>query len=117
MSPQADWRARFRAPRMSLPMWARDDPERLLYASNAWGKWELYAWDRRAGSHRRITDRPEGTRVGRLDPSGRWIWWFDDEKGSEFGRWMVEPFEGGSEPWEAAPGLPAAYDAGLALAR
>jgi acetyl esterase/lipase len=117
MSPEADWRARFRAPRMSLPMWARDDPERLLYTSNAEGKWELYAWDRRAGSHRRVTDRPEGTRVGRLDPSGRWIWWFDDEKGSEFGRWMVEPFEGGVEPQPAAPDLPAAYDAGLVLAR
>jgi acetyl esterase/lipase len=117
MAPEAAWRARFRAPRMSLPKWARDDPERLLYTSNAEGKWELYAWDRRDGSHRRVTDRAEGTRVGRLDPSGLWIWWFDDEKGSEFGRWMIEPFDGGAKPVPAATGLPAAYDAGLALAR
>jgi acetyl esterase/lipase len=101
---------------MSLPMWARDDPERLLYISNAEGKWELYVWDRRADFHRRVTDRVEGTRVGRLDPSGRWIWWFEDEKGSEFGRWTVEPFDEGAEPALPAPELPAAYDAGLALA-
>src|SRR5438552_967750 len=101
---------------MSLPMWARDDPDRLLYISNAEGKWELYVWDRRADFHRRVTDRVEGTRVGRLDPSGRWIWWFEDEKGSEFGRWTVEPFDEGAEPTPPGPELPAAYDAGLALA-
>ena len=112
---EAAWRRRFRAARMSLPGWARDDPERLLYASNAGGKWELYAWDRGADTHRQVTDCPEGTLAGGLDPSGRTIWWFDDDKGNEFGRWMVEPFEGG-ESALAAPDLPAAYGAGLSVA-
>src|SRR5919204_754500 len=58
---EAAWRRRFRAARMSLPGWARDDPERLLYASNASGKWELYAWDRGADTHRQGTGRPGGT--------------------------------------------------------
>jgi hypothetical protein len=99
---------------VSLPSWARDRPERLLYASNAGGKWELYSWDLERDTHRRVTDRPEGTVHGTLDPTGRWIWWFDDEKGNELGRWMVEPFEGGdSRP--AAPALPLAYSVGLAL--
>src|SRR3990170_3048884 len=44
---EAAWRRRFRAARTTLPGWARDDPERLIYASNTGGKWELYAWDRR----------------------------------------------------------------------
>jgi dipeptidyl aminopeptidase/acylaminoacyl peptidase len=51
-----------------------------------------------------------------LDPAGEWIWWFDDERGSECGRWMREPFDGGA-PHAAAPGLPPAYTAGLAIAR
>ena len=97
-------------------MWARDAPERLLYGSNAGGRWELYAWDRAAGRHRRVTDRPEGTVQGRLDPTGSHVWWFDDERGNEFGRWVAEPFEGGS-PATADGGLPPAYSSGLALGR
>ncbi|HEX8869525.1 MAG TPA: S9 family peptidase, partial [Lentzea sp.] len=39
------WRERFTAPRMSLPGWADDAPDRTLYVSNASGVWEIYAWD------------------------------------------------------------------------
>jgi acetyl esterase/lipase len=110
------WRQRFRAARVSLPSWARDVPERCLYTSNAAGKWELYAWDRAAGSHRQVTNRPEGTRNGRLDPSGEQVWWFDDRQGNEKGVWMVETFEGGPAR-TAVPELEPAYGAGLALGR
>jgi dienelactone hydrolase len=112
---EARWRRRFRAAVVSFPSWARDRPERLLYSSNASGKWELYAWDRARDVHRQVTDRPEGTPHGGLDPTGEWIWWFDDDKGNEFGRWVVEPFEGGEPPRPAAPSLPPAYGCGLAL--
>lgn len=113
---EAPWRQRFRAARVMLPGWARDAPERLLYASNATGKWELYAWDRAVDGHRQVTDRPEGTLHGRLDPSGEAVWWFDDDRGNELGSWVVEPFAGG-ERRPAAPDLPPAYGTGLALAR
>ena len=113
---EATWRRRFRAPRISVPDWARDAADRLTYASNASGKWEVYAWDRTMDSHHMVTDRPEGTRGGALDPTGEWIWWFDDQSGNEFGRWMVEPF-GVGQARLAAPELPTAYSAGLALGR
>jgi acetyl esterase/lipase len=125
------WKRRFRAPRVTLPAWARDAAERLLYGSNASGTWELYAWDRRVDSHRRVTSRAEGTTRGRLDPAGEWIWWFDDSGGNELGRWVRQPFvaNGGdgetatargrdgarAEAAPVAPGLPAAYGAGLAI--
>ncbi|HEV8638468.1 MAG TPA: prolyl oligopeptidase family serine peptidase [Chloroflexota bacterium] len=127
---EAGWRRRFRAPRVTLPNWAVEAPDRLLYGSNASGKWELYAWDRATGFRRQVTDRPEGTSSGAIDPTGAWIWWFDDRKGDEMGGWMVEPFsppEGtrypaagwvghpGAAPRLAAPELPPAYQAGLAL--
>ncbi len=114
--PEAAWRRRFRAPRISLPSWARDEPDRLLYSSNASGKWELYTWDRGAAVHRQATNRPEGTMRGVLDPAGECIWWFDDDRGNEFGRWMVEPFGGGGRR-AAAADLPPAYGAGLAIGR
>ena len=55
---EARWRARFTAPRVSLPDWARDAPDRCLYTSNASGTWEVYAWDRSTGTHRQVTERP-----------------------------------------------------------
>jgi dienelactone hydrolase len=101
---------------MSLPSWARDAPDRCLYLSNASGTVELYAWDRGADSHRKVTDRPNGTALGALDPSGSAVWWFADADGDEFGIWMCQPFGGGADV-PAVPGLRPAYPAGLALGR
>ncbi|NHC15229.1 S9 family peptidase [Motilibacter deserti] len=121
----ADWELRFRAARVSLPEWAQDAPHRCLYVSNTTGTFELYAWDRAAGTHRQVTDRPNGTSDGTLPPEGEDIWWFDDTDGDEYGVWRTQPFEGrdpvngdasAPDP-EAAPGLAAAYSAGLALGR
>ncbi|WP_055546266.1 prolyl oligopeptidase family serine peptidase [Streptomyces sp. NBRC 110028] len=126
-----DWEKRFRAPRVGLPEWAEDAPDRSLFVSNATGTYELYAWDRATGAQRQVTDRPNGTTDGVLTPDGRWIWWFSDTDGDEFGVWLRQPFEGGGsgdsgpggeggkpgvdEP--AAPGLEPSYPAGLALGR
>ncbi|MER3420956.1 MAG: S9 family peptidase, partial [Chloroflexota bacterium] len=89
---EAPWRQRFRAAQVSFPAWARDAPDRLIYTANAGGKWEVYAWDYRANAHRQVTDREEGTAACAIDPLGRSIWWFDDARGNEFGRWLAEPF-------------------------
>ncbi|MFD4634133.1 prolyl oligopeptidase family serine peptidase [Streptomyces sp. NPDC058284] len=111
-----DWEKRFRAPRVSLPDWAEDAPQRSLFVSNATGTYELYAWDRTTGVQRQVTDRPNGTTDGTLSPDGEWIWWFNDKDGDEFGVWMRQPFGGGADE-PAVPGLDASYPAGLALGR
>ncbi len=113
---EAAWRLRFRASRTTLPDWADDAPDRLLYGSNHPGKWELFAWDRASDEHRQVTDRKEGTTQGALDPAGERIWWFDDTDGDELGRWMVAPF-GGGESRDASPELGRAYGAGLSVGR
>jgi dipeptidyl aminopeptidase/acylaminoacyl peptidase len=100
---------------MTLPDWARDVPHRLLHLSNESGRFELYSWDLTTQSRRRVTDRPEGTVRGALSPDGEVIWWFDDDRGSEHGTWRAQPFSGGSEAVEAAPGVEPGYPAGLAL--
>src|SRR5438552_6624600 len=53
---------------------------------------------------------------GALEPDGGAVWWFDDRRGDEFGCWMRQPFAGGAAS-PAAPALPTAYSAGLALGR
>lgn len=135
VTPEAapDWEKRFRAPRVSLPDWAEDAPDRALFVSNATGTYELYAWDRATGAQRQVTDRPNGTMDGTLTPDGRWIWWFNDTDGDEFGVWMRQPFDqagagdagdtggtgGKGEVGDeaATPGIDAAYPSGLALGR
>ncbi len=111
---EAAWRRRLRAPRVFLPIWARDQPNRLLYASNATGVWELYAWDRDHDFHRQVTNRREGTLQGVVEPSGERLWWWDDTDGDEYGVWMVQPFDGGDDV-PATAGLPRSYSGGLAL--
>ncbi|QES49365.1 S9 family peptidase [Streptomyces venezuelae] len=115
-SAMPDWEKRFRAPRVSLPEWAEDAPDRSLFVSNATGTYELYAWDRTTGTRRQATDRPNGTTDGTLSPDGEWIWWFSDTDGDEFGTWVRQPFEGG-EDLPATPGLEPSYPAGLAIGR
>lgn len=118
-----EWEQRFRAPRVSLPDWAEDAPDRALFVSNATGTYELYSWDRATGEQRQVTDRPNGTTDGTLTPDGEAIWWFNDTDGDEFGVWMRRPFPGAEgdagaakdEP--AAPGLEPSYPAGLAIGR
>lgn len=111
-----DWEKRFRAPRIGLPEWAEDAPDRSLFVSNATGTFELYSWDRATGGQRQVTDRPNGTTDGTLSPDGEWIWWFSDTDGDEFGVWMRQPFAGGpDEP--ATPGLDPSYPGGLAIGR
>ncbi|WP_432014989.1 prolyl oligopeptidase family serine peptidase [Streptomyces cucumeris] len=116
-----DWEKRFRAPRVSLPDWAEDAPDRSLFISNATGTYELYAWDRATGAQRQVTDRPNGTTDGVLTPDGQWIWWFSDTDGDEFGVWLRQPFGGGADGERAdepaAPGLGPSYPAGLVLGR
>ena len=115
------WRQRFSAVRVSLPAWARDDPEHTVYVSNATGRYEVSNWDlRRAGgqAHTAATDRPDGTVHATLSADGSQLWWFDDTAGDEFGSWRVQPFgsgPGAAEP--AMPGVAAGYPAGIEVGR
>jgi dipeptidyl aminopeptidase/acylaminoacyl peptidase len=112
----ARWQARFRAPRVSLPEWARLAPSRCLYSSDVSGVVEQYAWDRETDTHRQVTARPNGTLIGTLSPDGETIWWFADTDGDEFGVWFTQPFGGGPDT-VAVPEVGPAYPAGLEVGR
>jgi dienelactone hydrolase len=112
------WERRFRAPRVGLPHWAQDAPSRCAVVATSAGVIEAHSWDAATGALTRATARPEGTSHAAIDPSGEWLWWFDDVAGNEHGVWRRQPF--GSGPGQAvqdATDLPAAYPAGLALGR
>jgi dienelactone hydrolase len=108
------WQQRFSAPTVTLPGWADDAPDRLVYSSNLSGAWQVHAWDRQAGTHRQVTDHPTGIVSGGVTPDGEHVVWFADDRGDEVGHWLRQPFAGGdAEP--VLPGLPAAWSAGLGL--
>ncbi|HET9657259.1 MAG TPA: prolyl oligopeptidase family serine peptidase [Kineosporiaceae bacterium] len=113
-----EWERRFRAGRVGLPQWARDAPGRCAVVATANGVLELHSFDLRTRQLTQATRRREGTAGGLLDPSGEWLWWFDDGDGNEYGIWRRQPFGSGPQsPAEPATPLAAAYPAGLALGR
>ena len=110
------WKRRFRAPQVTFPSWARDAPERLVYASNESGSWQVWAWDRVTGLRRRVTDHPIGVMHAVLTPDGERVVWFHDDSGDESGRWVWVPFDQPSrKPQPLAPDVLDGWSAGLAL--
>ena len=109
------WDQRFRAPVSFLPEWSPQAPDRVVYASNESGVWQVHAWDVATGARRRVTDHPVGVTDGTPTLDGEGVVWFQDETGAESGRWLVEPFFGG----EARPlleGIPHGWENGLTQA-
>jgi dienelactone hydrolase len=109
------WKQRFLAPALTLPSWAIEAPDRLVYSSNESGAWQVHVADRAAGTSEKVTDHPTGVVGGALTPDGELVTWFDDARGDEIGRWLARPFAGG-EAAELLPGLEPAWSAGLAMA-
>ena len=113
-----DWEARFRARRLGLPDFARDDDRRTVVpATTAAGTLELHWWTVGGDEPVPATDRPEGTAHGTLDPSGRSLWWFDDRKGDEKGVWQRQDFGSAPGSHADATGLPHAVQRGSGAGR
>lgn len=114
MSSLPLWEQRFRGSDVTFPSWARERPQRLVYASSESGAYQLYAHDLDSGARRRFTDVAIGTQSGLVHPDGERVVWFDDPRGDEVGQWLVQPFDGGdTEP--LAPGIPQAWSTGVEL--
>jgi dipeptidyl aminopeptidase/acylaminoacyl peptidase len=111
------WERRFRAPIISLPSWAADDPERMILGSTESGSYQLYAWDRRAGVRRQVTFDPVGILDGRPTADGSGVVWFHDATGAETGAWVVAPFDERAGPEPLLEGVPEGWAEGLAIGR
>lgn len=115
-SREPRWIARFKAPTVSFPTWNRHAPERVVVATTESGRWQLWSWDLTTGERRQVTDEEVGVQDGHVTADGRFVAWLRDETGSEAGRYVVAPFEGGhAEP--LAGDLPSGWGEGLALGR
>ncbi len=111
----AAWETRFRTPLGFLPEWSPDAPDRVVYASNESGVWQVHAWDLAHDTRRQVTDHPVGLLDGTPTLDGEGILWFQDETGDESGQWLVQPFTGG-ETQPFLEGVPHGWNEGLAQA-
>ncbi len=109
------WEQRFRAPIGFLPEWSPQAPTRVVYASNESGIWQVHAWDASTSERRQVTEHPVGLIDGQPTLDGEGVLWFQDETGDESGRWLVQPFAGGTRR-ELLEGIPHGWSEGLAQA-
>ncbi|WP_326595074.1 S9 family peptidase [Streptomyces sp. NBC_01803] len=97
-----------------LPAACRRAPDLMVYAGDAGGRCEVFAWHAGAGRARQVTDRAQGTMRCAIDPDGV-IWWFAEEADGT-GAWRVQGFEGGPDTPAFAGEIPPGRPAGLVLA-
>jgi dipeptidyl aminopeptidase/acylaminoacyl peptidase len=98
-----------------MPDWSPQAPDRIVFESTQSGVWQVHCWDAATGVKRQVTDHPVGVITGMPTLDGSGVVYWQDETGSEAGRWYVVPFEGG----EARPlldGVPQGWNQGAAQA-
>ncbi|MFV0253537.1 MAG: alpha/beta hydrolase family protein [Beutenbergiaceae bacterium] len=116
--PRNDWEQRFRAGRVLLPEWASDNPDRAVVLMTDDGRLQAHSWTASTGRMVVATERAHGVDTATIDPSGNWLWWFDDTDGSEHGVWRRQPFNSTpGRPVQTPFDLPTAYPRGLLLGR
>ncbi len=109
------WEQRFRAPKMTLPVWSPAAPDRCVYETNVSGVWQVHAWDAASGVTHQVSDHPVGVLQGYATLDGAGIVYWQEDTGDETGRWLLQPFEGGgSEPFLEE--VPVGWNEGLTQA-
>jgi dienelactone hydrolase len=106
LSPEADWRKRFRAAEIVWAKTAQGNPDRGLVCTNKDGIYQLYAWDLRTGELKQVTHQPAGVMQGMISSDGNHIYFLKDEGGNEIGHYVRVPFAESDEAEDISPELP-----------
>src|SRR6202043_1073473 len=92
---KAPWKRRYYIPQTYGLEVAAQTPTRGLVLSNRSGAFQLHSWNVITGDLAQVTFKPEGIRQGTLSPDGAFVYYHDDQKGSEVGHLLRVPFAGG----------------------
>ena len=102
----APWRQRFRCNTLSSVYVAPENPSRGIVHGNLDGpQRRFYAWDIPTGGLRTLTQPDETPSYAWLGPAGDFLYFLQDEKGSELGHIARIPYAGGP-PVDLTPQLP-----------
>ena len=110
------WALRFCRPTIEQLGWAPLAPDHLAAVTTEDGSWQAWAWDLETGGRRKVSDRGVGAEEAHILPDGTGVVWWHDEDGSEHGRWIVSPFDGGGDPRPLLNGVPDGWTMGISLA-
>lgn len=101
-----DWRDRFRAPAVTSAQVARENEGRGVVITDIDDKFQAYAWDRREGSLRQVTDAKSAVISTAISHDGQWIYAIvETEAGTEIGHVHRFSFDG-SWSEDITPDLP-----------
>lgn len=115
MTEMPVWERRFRATSITLPRWSRHAPDRTVFGSNESGVWQVHTWDVSSGARRQVSSHPVGVMTGYAGLDGSEVVFWQEETGDEFGRWVVQPWEGGGDE-PLVGGVPLGWSEGMAQA-
>ena len=102
----APWRQRFRCNTLSSVYVAPENPSRGIVHGNLDGpQRRFYAWDIPTGGLRTLTQPDQTPSYAWLGPAGDFLYFLQDEKGSELGHIARIPYAGGP-PVDLTPQLP-----------
>jgi len=102
----APWRQRFRCNTLSSVYVAPENPSRgIVHGSLDGPQRRFYAWDIPTGGLRTLTQPDETPSYAWLGPAGDFLYFLQDEKGSELGHIARIPYAGGP-PIDLTPQLP-----------
>ena len=107
LEDSAPWRQRFRCNSLGGAYVARDNPSRgIVHASLDGPERRIYAWDIPSGNLSPLLPVDETPSYAWLGPTGDFLYYLLDHKGSELGHIVRIPFAGGP-PVDLTPDLPA----------
>jgi len=105
LSPEADWRKRFKLPVVAGTSLAGRNHARGMAVTNQSGVYQLHAWDMATGDLRQLTYAPAGVVIGGISPDGQYIYYLNDASGNEIGHYVRVPFKGGDAE-DITPDMP-----------
>ena len=102
----APWRQRFRCNSLGGAYVAPENASRgIVHASFAGPERRIFAWDIPSGDLRPLTHLEETPSYGWLGPTGDFLYYLQDDKGSEIGHIARIPYASGP-PVDLTPDLP-----------
>ena len=101
----AAWKRRYRAPAIAWSRRATQNPARAVVCSNKDGVYQLYGWDVAGGGLTQLTHQPAGVVNGVISADGEFVYYLQDDSGSEIGHFVRLPFGGGAAE-DMTPELP-----------
>lgn len=106
LEDDAPWRRRFRSKGLASACVAPENPARgIVHATLDGPQLRIYAWEIPSGRLRPLTHKHDNVSYGWLGPTGDFLYFLQDENGSEIGHIVRIPFTGGP-PHDLTPDLP-----------